>query len=192
METAAPPPRLKAFSLTTKCGARGRRGGAPRRRGAALGPRGRAPAAARSLAVAPREAVGERERRAADRRAARARLSLAAAPRGLPRSVRSPGHCARAATIEAHATPPRADRDDDPNYNAYVIQAAAFFLIAALGLVWTVCACYECKKFTDCCCPNPECGPCACVECLPGFRPDASGDAKKTDGAGAVEMTEEV
>ena len=88
--------------------------------------------------------------------------------------------------------PPSADRDDDPNYNAYVIQAAAFFLIAALGLVWTVCACYECKKFTDCCCPNPECGPCACVECLPGFRPDASGDAKKTDGAGAVEMTEEV
>ena len=99
---------------------------------------------------------------------------------------------ARAATTEAHATPPLADRDDDPNYNAYVIQAAAFFLIAALGLVWTVCACYECKKFTDCCCPNPECGPCACVECLPGFRPDASGDAKKTDGAGAVEMTEEV
>ena len=73
-----------------------------------------------------------------------------------------------------------------------MIRAAAFFLIAALGLVWTVCACYECKKFTDCCCPNPECGPCACVECLPGFRPDASGDAKKTDGAGAVEMTEEV
>ena len=92
----------------------------------------------------------------------------------------------------SHATPSLADRDDDPNYNAYVIQAAAFFLIAALGLVWTVCACYECKKFTDCCCPNPECGPCACVECLPGFRPDASGDAKKTDGAGAVEMTEEV
>ena len=93
----------------------------------------------------------------------------------------------------SHATPlSSADRDDDPNYNAYVIQAAAFFLIAALGLVWTVCACYECKKFTDCCCPNPECGPCACVECLPGFRPDASGDAKKTDGAGAVEMTEEV
>ena len=85
-----------------------------------------------------------------------------------------------------------ADRDDDPNYNAYVIQAAAFFLIAALGLVWTVCACYECKKFTDCCCPNPECGPCACVECLPGFRPGAAGDSKKTDGAGAVEMTEEV
>ena len=93
---------------------------------------------------------------------------------------------------KAHAPPAPADRDDDPNYNAYVIQAAAFFLIAALGLVWTVCACYECKKFTDCCCPNPECGPCACVECLPGFRPDASGDAKKTDGAGAVEMTEEV
>ena len=88
--------------------------------------------------------------------------------------------------------PPLADRDDDPNYNAYVIQAAAFFMIAALGLVWTVCACYECKKFTDCCCPNPECGPCACVECLPGFRPGASGDSKKTDGAGAVEMTEEV
>ena len=98
----------------------------------------------------------------------------------------------RAATKKPHATPPLADRDDDPNYNAYVIQAAAFFLIAALGLVWTVCACYECKKFTDCCCPNPECGPCACVECLPGFRPGAAGDSKKTDGAGAVEMTEEV
>ena len=96
------------------------------------------------------------------------------------------------AARRAHAPPAPADRDDDPNYNAYVIQAAAFFLIAALGLVWTVCACYECKKFTDCCCPNPECGPCACVECLPGFRPGASGDSKKTDGAGAVEMTEEV
>ena len=107
-----------------------------------------------------------------------------------PRARASPPP--RAASIKAHAPPAPADRDDDPNYNAYVIQAAAFFLIAALGLVWTVCACYECKKFTDCCCPNPECGPCACVECLPGFRPDASGDAKKTDGAGAVEMTEEV
>ena len=92
----------------------------------------------------------------------------------------------------ARACRPAADRDDDPNYNDYVFQAATFFVIAAVGLVWTVCACYECKKFTDCCCPNPECGPLPCVECLPGFRPDASGDAKKTDGAGAVEMTEEV
>ena len=203
METAAPPPRLKAFSLTTKCGARGRRGGAPRRRGAALRPRGRAPGAARSLAVAPRDAVGERERYrarcregAALARGRPARPSAVGALAGPLRSPPAPRARAspppRAATIKAHATPPRADRDDDPNYNAYVIQAAAFFLIAALGLVWTVCACYECKKFTDCCCPNPECGPCACVECLPGFRPDASGDAKKTDGAGAVEMTEEV
>ena len=115
-----------------------------------------------------------------------------ASRRGPSRPER-PRECpARAATIKAHAPPAPADRDDDPNYNAYVIQAAAFFMIAALGLVWTVCACYECKKFTDCCCPNPECGPCACVECLPGFRPGASGDSKKTDGAGAVEMTEEV
>ena len=98
----------------------------------------------------------------------------------------------RAATREAHAPPAPADRDDDPNYNAYVIRAAAFFMTAALGLEWTVSARYECKKSTDCCCPNPECGPCACVECLPGFRPGAAGDSKKTDGAGAVEMTEEV
>ena len=170
METAAPPPRLKAFSLTTKCGARGRRGGAPRRRGAALRPRGRAPGAARSLAVAPRDAVGERERYrarcregAALARGRPARPSAVGALAGPLRSPPAPRARAstppRAATIKAHATPPSADRDDDPNYNAYVIQAAAFFLIAALGLVWTVCACYECKKFTDCCCPNPECGP---------------------------------
>ena len=105
---------------------------------------------------------------------------------------REPGEALREPGLRNRPDRRLADRDDDPNYNAYVIQAAAFFLIAALGLVWTVCACHECKKFTDCCCPNPECGPCACVECLPGFRPDASGDAKKTDGAGAVEMTEEV
>ena len=139
----------------------------PRRAGEA-----REPAAAPApWASGPRRAEGKR--------------AIAANPP--PRETRE-----RHATEDGSSAPPPADRDDDPNYNAYVIQAAAFFLIAALGLVWTVCACYECKKFTDCCCPNPECGPCACVECLPGFRPDASGDAKKTDGAGAVEMTEEV
>ena len=114
------------------------------------------------------------------------------APSAVQREPAPKTRAARPRDEKAHATPAPADRDDDPNYNAYVIQAAAFFLIAALGLVWTVCACYECKKFTDCCCPNPECGPCACVECLPGFRPGAAGDSKKTDGAGAVEMTEEV
>ena len=210
MKQAAPPPRVKAFSLTTKCGARGRaaapRAGAARRLGLVVERARRSS----SRAVAPREAVGERERCRARRgppcRAGRAaacparraavaerehRRSPGVAPRACPprEPARAPPH---AATIKAHATPPLADRDDDPNYNAYVIQAAAFFMIAALGLVWTVCACYECKKFTDCCCPNPECGPCACVECLPGFRPGAAGDSKKTDGAGAVEMTEEV
>jgi hypothetical protein len=103
VETAAPPPRLKAFSLTTKCGARGRRGGAPRRRGAALGPRGRAPAAARSLAVAPRDAVGERERRAPDRRAARGRGSRSRPPRAAFR-----GRCARRAiALAARPESPR-------------------------------------------------------------------------------------
>jgi hypothetical protein len=78
-----------------------------------------------------------------------------------------------------------ADRDDDPNYDSYVIRAAIFFAIAAFGLVWTVCACYECKHFAP---ANPECGPCPCVEFLPGFKPD--GSAKKRDSS--VEMAEAV
>ena len=75
--------------------------------------------------------------------------------------------------------------DDDPNYDSYVIRAAIFFAIAAFGLVWTVCACYECKHFAP---SNPECGPCPCVEFLPGFKPD--GSAKKRDSS--VEMAEAV
>ena len=140
----------------------------------------------------PRRARGGLPRAAGRGRRARAPALAGRRAARLPAPRARASTPPRAASIKAHAPPAPADRDDDPNYNAYVIQAAAFFMIAALGLVWTVCACYECKKFTDCCCPNPECGPCACVECLPGFRPGAAGDSKKTDGAGAVEMTEEV
>ena len=180
-----------------------RRGGAalrPRERPAPRRARARSPLATRFLSESAarrlhRRAARGRAAACPERRAAVAerehRRSPGAAPRDCPRRehARAPP---RRDHKSSRAPPPLADRDDDPNYNAYVIQAAAFFLIAALGLVWTVCACYECKKFTDCCCPNPECGPCACVECLPGFRPGAAGDSKKTDGAGAVEMTEEV
>ena len=197
---------MKAFSLTKRVRRPrpARRRPAPARRGAW---------ASRSSARSGALARGRPSRRTAvaeTRRARATRVAAAPAPWAVrpaaPRERATRGNRREAPSAvqrerrerhategrKAHAPPAPADRDDDPNYNAYVIQAAAFFLIAALGLVWTVCACYECKKFTDCCCPNPECGPCACVECLPGFRPDASGDAKKTDGAGAVEMTEEV
>ena len=207
METAAPPARDECLLLDNQVRRPRRR--PARRDGAPPRPRGRAPgAAARSLAVAPRDGPrllrrAERERRewpprprrgpSGPPRRARGRREATAAK--LPPPCRENPRRAPPRPGAAYLTRlpfPLADRDDDPNYNAYVIQAAAFFMIAALGLVWTVCACYECKKFTDCCCPNPECGPCACVECLPGFRPGASGDSKKTDGAGAVEMTEEV
>ena len=131
---------------------------------------GAASAARRGRAAAARRGSRSRPPRAAFRgRCARRAIALAARPE----STREPPP--RAATREGSRDPPRADRDDDPNYNAYVIQAAAFFLIAALGLVWTVCACYECKKFTDCCCPNPECGP--CVRRVPhGLPPPADRD----------------
>ena len=120
VETAAPPPRLKAFSRTTKCGARGRRGGAPRRRGAAPRPRER-PAPRRSCPRSPlvtRPAVAEAHRAGATRvaattrRRARAVTVRPAAPR--ERATRGNRREAPAPRRESRATSPRAPRPRRP------------------------------------------------------------------------------
>ena len=56
---------------------------------------------------------------------------------------------------------PDEGHDDDPAYNGYVLFATICFLLSALGLVLTYCACYHCKAFTP---ANPECGPVPCLE----------------------------